>query len=164
LVESAGEVQLRDDVLNGGYRLREPLSRPAEVVLATCGAVVPEVLAAAELLEAEGLPSVVLDLTSSDRLYREWRFGLRDASRGARRASPTFHLARLIAPHERRLPIVTVHDAASHHLAWLGSVFGARVVPVGVDAFGQSGSIAELHHSFDLSPNQIVNAALVATS
>ena len=59
---------------------------------------------------------------------------------------------------------MTVHDAASHALAWLGSVFGAPAVAVGVDAFGQSGSVAELYEVFDLLPGQIVNAALVAVA
>jgi pyruvate dehydrogenase E1 component len=163
-LERLGEEQLYADVLAGGYRLREPSGRPAEVVLATCGPVVPEVLAAAAALDDEGLPSVVLDLTSSDRLYREWRSGLRDAMRGARAAAPSHQLARLIAPDERHLPIVTVHDASSHHLAWLSGVFGARILPVGVDAFGQSGSIADLYELFDLSADRIVNAALVATA
>jgi pyruvate dehydrogenase E1 component len=122
------------------------------------------VLEAAATLEAEGVPTVVLDLTSSDRLYREWRGVLRDATRGARTAAPNFHLARLLQPHERHLPIVTVHDAASHNLAWLGSVFGARLLPVGVDSFGQSGTIADLYGAFDMTSEQIVNAALVATS
>jgi pyruvate dehydrogenase E1 component len=126
--------------------------------------VVPEVLAAAAALDDEGLPSLVLDITSSDRLYSEWRTSMRDATRGARAAAPVHHLARLLAPHERHLPIVTVHDASSHHLAWLGGVFGARTLPVGVDAFGQSGSIADLYRQFDLSAAQIVNAALVATA
>ena len=75
---------------------------------------------------------------------------------------PEHHLGSLLTPHERTAPIVTVHDAASHHLAWLGSVFGTRVVPVGVDDFGQSGSIPELYATFDLLPDQLVNAALVA--
>ena len=75
---------------------------------------------------------------------------------------PEHHLGSLLTPHERAAPIVTVHDAASHHLAWLGSVFGTRVVPVGVDDFGQSGSIPELYATFDLLPDQLVNAALVA--
>ena len=57
---------------------------------------------------------------------------------------------------------MTVHDAASHHLAWLGGVFGARTVPVGVDQFGQSGTIHDLYGLFDLLPEQIVNAGLVA--
>lgn len=156
--------RLRDDVLAGGYRLREPAGGPAEVVLAACGPVLPEVVAAAEQLEEEGLAVVVIDLTSPDRLYRGWREATRAATVEARTAAPTFHLASLLAPHERRLPIVTVHDAASHTLAWMGSVFGARVVPVGVDEFGQSGAIPDLYRAFGLSSDQIVNAALVATS
>ncbi len=164
LVGQRGHEALRADVLAGGYRLREPGERPAEVVLASCGPLVPEVLDAARTLESEGVPALVVELTSSDRLYREWRGVLRSATRGARPASPTFHLARLLRPHERRLPIVTVHDAASHHLAWLGGVFGARLLPVGVDSFGQSGTIRELYREFDLTSEQIVNAALVATS
>ena len=156
-----GDDTLRAHVLAGGYRIHEPTS-PPQVVLATCGPVVPEVLAAAALLEAEGLPALVLDLTSADRLYRQWRLGLRDASRSGTSPRSDHHLATLIKPAERRLPIVTVHDAASHALAWVGSVFGARVVPVGVDTFGQSGSIHDLYGVFDLLPPQIVNAALVA--
>ena len=74
------------------------------------------------------------------------------------------HLESLLSPHERTLPIVTVHDAASHHLSFLGSIFGARTIPVGVDEFGQSGSISELYGVFDLLPDQIVKAALLAAS
>lgn len=158
---AAGAEQLRHDVLAGGYRLREP-GRPGAVVLATCGAVVPEVLEAARMLDDEGVPSVVLDLTSPSRVYAGWRAALRAAGRTASRARAPHQLARLLGPGERALPIVTVHDAASHHLAWLGSVFGAPVVPVGVDEFGQSGTIAALYDAFDLSAERIVNAALVA--
>jgi pyruvate dehydrogenase E1 component len=164
LVSHSDEAQLRSDVIAGGYRLREPSDRPAEVVIATCGPLVPEVLEAASTLETEGLSVLVLDITSSDRLFHEWRAVLRNATRGALPAAPTFHLARLLQPHERRLPIVTVHDAASHHLSWLGSVFGARLVPVGVDSFGQSGTIQDLYGAFDMTSAQIVNAALVACS
>jgi pyruvate dehydrogenase E1 component len=87
---------------------------------------------------------------------------LRDAARLAVAAPAPHHLDALIGPNERRLPILTVHDAASHTMAWLGSVHGARVVPVGVDDFGQSGTIADLYGVFDLLPEQLVNAALVA--
>ncbi len=157
-----GEDRLRADVLAGAYRLGEPPGGAADVVLATCGPVVPEVLAAARQLDDEGVGALVLDLTSPDRLYRGWRGDLRDASRSARRAVGDHHLAAVLAPSERKLPIVTIHDAASHHLAWLGGVFGAPVLPVGVDEFGQSGTIADLYRIFDLSADQIVNAALVA--
>jgi pyruvate dehydrogenase E1 component len=164
-LERRGEDALRADVLAGGHRLVEPVDgRVAEVVIAGCGPVLPEIVAAATELEAEGVPTLVLDLTSPDRLYRGWRADLQSAGRGARRPSSSHHLTELITPAERRATIVTVHDAASHHLAWLGSVFGTRCVPVGVDEFGQSGSIADLYGLFDLLPSQIVNAALVAMS
>lgn len=163
LAKVRGRDALRADVLNGGYRLIEPTTR-ADVVIAATGPVIPEAVAAAEQLGAEGIDALVLDLTSPDRLYGQWRHSLRTASRLGTAPSDEIHLSTLIARHERRLPIVTLHDAASHTLAWLGSVYGTRVVPVGVDEFGQSGTIAELYGVFDLLPEQIVNATLVALS
>jgi pyruvate dehydrogenase E1 component len=171
LRERVGDEHLRADVLAGGYRLVEPEREPnpgegegAHVVLVGSGAVLPEVLAAAELLAGEGVAATVVDVTSLDRLYRGWRGHLRAAAAESVRpgAEPGFHLGHLLRPAERRSPIVTVHDAASHAMAWLGSVFGTRVVPVGVDAFGQSGSIPEVYGLFDLLPDQLVNAALLA--
>ncbi|MEO8364413.1 MAG: transketolase C-terminal domain-containing protein [Ilumatobacteraceae bacterium] len=162
LVKERGE-ELIADVLNGGYRLVEPESN-ADVIIAATGPVVPEAIAAAELLKAEGVQTLVLDLTSPDRLYRQWRTNLRQSSRSGTSRGENFHLSALISPAERHLPIVTLQDAASHTLAWLGSVYGTKVVPVGVDEFGQSGSIAELYGVFDLLPEQIVNATLVALS
>ena len=159
--ERLGADQLRAEVISGGYRLVEP-TRQAEVIVAASGAVVPEAVAAAHELDAEGVAAVVLDLTSPDRLYRAWRQELRDAARTVRRPPAGHPLATLLRPSERHLPIVTAHDAASHALAWLGSVFGTRVVPVGVDDFGQSGSIVDLYRHFELLPDQLVNAALVA--
>lgn len=161
-----GRDTLRQHVLAGGYRLVDPQAPDTDdaprVILASCGAVLPEAVHAARLLAAEGVAATVLDLTSPDRLYRQWRIEVRDAGRGARRARlDQMHLASLITDVERHAPIVTVHDGASHSLAWLGSVFGQRVVPVGVDDFGQSGSILDLYGVFDLLPEQITNAALV---
>jgi pyruvate dehydrogenase E1 component len=163
--ERLGEDGLRAAVLSGGYRLVEPSSvEPGRhVVLAACGAVVPEAVHAAALLEREGVGVTVVDLTSPDRLYRGWRERLAVAARQATAASQdAMALAALLPGAERGSPIVTVHDAASHALAWLGSVFGQRTVPVGVDGFGQSGSISELYDLFDLLPEQLANAALVA--
>ncbi|MEO8162950.1 MAG: transketolase C-terminal domain-containing protein, partial [Ilumatobacteraceae bacterium] len=163
LAAERGRDALRADVLNGGYRLVEPQTK-ADVIIAATGPVAPEAVAAAELLAVEGLSVLVLDLTSPDRLYRQWRGGLRRATRTGTTPNEHIHLSALIAPHERHLPIFTLHDAASHTLAWLGSVYGTTVVPVGVDEFGQSGTIAELYEVFDLLPEQIVNATLVALS
>jgi pyruvate dehydrogenase E1 component len=49
-------------------------------------------------------------------------------------------------------------------MAWLGSALGVPSVPLGVDAFGQSGTVHELYELHDLLPGSIVNAALAALS
>jgi len=160
-LERRGEEQLRADVLAGGYRLREP-GGGEPVVLAAAGPVMPEVVAAAEMLAEEGVGAVVLDVTSQDRLFRQWHGGLRSAARSAAVAGGPGHLATLIEEGERAAPIVTIHDASPHSLAWLGSVFGQRVVPIGVDRFGESGTIRDLYAAMGFLPEQIVNSALVA--
>ena len=59
---------------------------------------------------------------------------------------------------------MTVHDAASHSMSWLGSALGVPAVSLGVDSFGQSGTVSDLYGVHDLDPGSIVNAALAALS
>ena len=163
-----GEQMLRHQVLAGGYRLIDarvdaPDVPPEHAVqIAVAGAMVPEAIEAAQLLHQEGVAANVLNLTSPGQLYR----GLADARRGhLRRGTSGFdagHLGELIPPQERRAPIVTVEDGASHALAFLGSAFGAPVIPLGVDEFGQSGSRADLYRHYGVDPESIVSAALLA--
>jgi pyruvate dehydrogenase E1 component len=161
-VERLGEARIRADVLAGGYRLHEPVVGEGDlrVTIAASGPVMPEVLAAAHSLADEGVAATVVDVTSLDRLFRDWAAAARSPIRDVRADRARPHVATLLAPGE---PIVTVHDAASHAMAWLGSVHGAPVVPLGVDEFGQSGTITDLYRRFDLAPDAITNAALVAT-
>ena len=63
-----------------------------------------------------------------------------------------------------RAPLVTVHDAASHAMAWMGSAMGVPAVSLGVDTFGQSGTVSDLYELHQLTPGDIVNAALAALS
>ncbi len=156
-----GEDELRTSVLAGGYRLRESADG-APLILAASGPVMPEVLAAAAILEEEGVGATVIDITSQDRLFHAWRRSLDEAARGARIPAGPGHIANLITPTERDAPIVTVHDASPHSLAWLGSVYGQRMVPIGVDRFGESGTITDLYTAMGFLPEQIVNSALVA--
>jgi pyruvate dehydrogenase E1 component len=103
----------------------------------------------------------VVDITSLDRLHSAWQRTLRHGIRSA--ATPSIPGA-LRAAFGVRAPVVTVHDAASHAMAWLGSALGVASVPLGVDQFGQSGSVRELYELHDLLPGSIVNAALAALS
>jgi len=124
----------------------------------------PEAIAAAAELEGEGVAATVVHLTSPDRVYRSWRSGFAQSTASARVVRRPSHLHRLIPVAERRRPIVSVHDAASHSLAWLGSAIGTRQFALGVDRFGESGTIAELHELVGIDAGSIVNAALIAVS
>ncbi len=163
-----GDAVLRRAVLSGGYRLVDawqanpdlPPDSPVVNVVGT-GAVLPEVLTAAAELRSEGVAAHVVDITSADRLYRAWQRTLRQ---GVRTATTPSIPGALRACFPDRAPIVSVHDAASHSMAWLGSALGVPAVPLGVDGFGQSGSVAALYAAHDLDPGSIVNAALAALS
>ena len=136
--------------LEGGYILREARQEPM-VHLVSCGAMIPEALAAAEFLEHEGIGANVIHLCSPRRAYREWR-----APGGGRL------LARLIAPHQRRAPIVTVLDGAAGALAWVGGVFGQPLTPLGIQSFGQSGSRQDLYRAMHIDVDSILEAAFDA--
>jgi hypothetical protein len=98
----------------------------------------------------------------STRKLRSAIWGQSKSGGGGTAGSDAGHLATLIPSYERRAPIVTVHDSASHALASLGSAFGASVVPLGVDDFGQSGARPDLHGYYGIDPESIVSAALLA--
>ncbi len=162
-IERIGEAQLRSDVLAGGYRLREGLDdgRPA-VTIVTTGAMAPEALQAADELDGEGVQATVINLTSPTRTYESWRASFMQPVQSATTGRSTSHLHRVVPAAERSRPIVSVHDAASHNLAWVGSALGTRQYPLGVDRFGESGTIADLHEITGISAANITNAALVA--
>ena len=159
-LERYGEDTLRHLVLSGGYRLVEHPS--PEVLLVTTGAMVPEAVAASEELADEGVGATVVHLSSPDRAYRDWQRGLVGASGQARSPHGPGLLDHLVQPGEIGRPIVSVHDAASHALSWVGSAVGSRQVPLGVDRFGESGTIADLHDVTGISSGHVVNAALMA--
>jgi pyruvate dehydrogenase E1 component len=150
--------ELRRQALMGGYRLvdrrdHDDDPRAPVVQLAAAGALIPEAVAAAAYLRREGVAANVLNLTSARRLYESWR------AAGGDGGAP---LGWLIPPDEARAPIVTIHDGASHALAWLGSIHGAPVLPLGVDRFGQSGGRDDLYRAFGLDIESIVAAGFAA--
>ena len=163
-----GDAVLRRQVLAGAYRLVDaalPADGTPMVYLAGCGAVLPEVLTAAAELGEEGIAANVVDVTSADRLYRAWQRTLRQGCAPPRcPPSPARCACFPGRAFGDRAPIVTVHDAASHTLSWLGSALGVPAVSLGVDGFGQSGSVSDLYRAHDLDSGSIVNAALAALS
>ena len=143
------------DALAGGYWLREP-GPNAEAAIVAMGAVIPEALAAHEELSAD-IPGLgLLAITSPDLLHRGWSEA--QAARWAGRREPS-HIETLLA---RLAPgaagLVTLADAAPASLSWLGGVLGQRVAPLGVDRFGQTGSLNDLYAAYRLDGGAITEA------
>jgi pyruvate dehydrogenase E1 component len=163
-----GETELRRQVLAGGYRIVDrtvhapDLPAGDTVQIFAGGIMVPEAIAAARALHAEGVAANVIHVTSSDRIFDALRNARRAQLRDAHAPLDLGHLETLVPAGERRAPIVTIQDGASHSLTFLGSVFGVPVVPLGVDEFGQSGTRQELYHATGIDTDQIVNAAMLA--
>jgi pyruvate dehydrogenase E1 component len=165
VLERLGEDALRGQVVAGGYRLVDapPDDRPG-VTLVTTGAMAPEALAAAAILGDEGVQASVIQLTSPDLVYRSWRAGFLAAVTSATTLRRPSVIDRLVPADERSRPVVSVHDAASHSLAWIGSALGTRQYTLGVDRFGESGTITDLHELTGIDVGTIVNTALLAVT
>ena len=163
-----GDEQLCRDVLAGGYRLIDWRDRANDVDqrslvhIAVAGSLVPEAVEAARQLADEGVAVNVLNLTSAGKLFNEFTAARRRGVRAGSGGEDPGHLGRLLLPGERRAPIVTVLDGSSHVLTFLGAAYGAPVVPLGVDDFGQSGSMPDLFREYGVNAEHIVNAALLA--
>jgi pyruvate dehydrogenase E1 component len=144
----------REGALAGGYWLREP-ARGAEAAIVAMGAVMPEALAAWEAL-SENVPGLgLLAVTSPDFLHRGWTVAQADRWKVERKPSHVEQLLSKLAPHAG---LVTLADAAPASLSWLGGVLGQRVAPLGVEKFGQTGSLADLYATYRLDGDAITEA------
>jgi pyruvate dehydrogenase E1 component len=99
----------------------------------------------------------LLAVTSADRLNAGWTAANRARERGLAHAHS--HIERLLAEAPPYCALVTVLDGHPATLAWLGAVAGHRTRPLGVEHFGQTGSIPELYRHYGIDANAIVAAA-----
>lgn len=149
--------ELTQGITDGAYWLRKP-GPNAEVVIAYTGAVAPEAIEATGFIGESRRDVGLLAITSADRLHSGWTAArkLRRDRRGVQHLS---HIEKLLAPLPRDCGIVTVIDGHPSALGWLGSVRGHRVEALGVEQFGQTGSIADLYRHYGIDANAIIDAA-----
>jgi len=150
---------LTRDIISGGYWLSSPGSS-TRVVLAYQGTVSAEAITAAGLMSEDRHGVGVLAITSADRLFSDWRRGQRHHADG--RLAPPSHIERLLAPIPRDAAIVTIIDGHPATLSWLGGVEGHRVHSLGVDQFGQTGTIADLYRHFGFDAESIMRVVEAA--
>jgi pyruvate dehydrogenase E1 component len=148
--------QLAQDIINGGYWMRKP-GPNAQVIVAYTGSVAPEAIAAIGAMGEDRRDIGLLAITSADRLNAGWTAAQRAREKGLNEASS--HIERLLADIPSHCGIVTVIDGHPTTLAWLGSVHGHRTRSLGVEHFGQTGSIDELYRHYGIDAQGIVTAA-----
>ena len=98
----------------------------------------------------------LLAVTSPDLLHRGWSAAQAGRWQGERRPSHVEALLSRLAPGAG---LVTLLDGAPASLSWLGGVLGQRVAPLGVDRFGQTGSLPDLYAAYRLDGSAITEAA-----
>lgn len=149
--QAAARETRRRRVVAGGYLLRRA-PEPA-ITLVGMGAVMPEVLEAADELRSLGFPADAVCVTSPGQLFSavQARRGLSDA--------PSWILDSVL-PAERARPMVTVLDGHPHTLAFLAGINRVPAAHRGVTRFGQSGDLPDVYRYHGLDAASIVRAAL----
>jgi pyruvate dehydrogenase E1 component len=148
--------ELRQGIIDGAYWLRPP-GPNCQVVVAYSGAVAPGAIQAVGLMAEDRRDVGLLAVTSADRLNAGWTAANRARERGLAHARS--HIERLLAAVPSHCGIVTVVDGHPEALAWLGAVCGHRTRPLGVEHFGQTGSIPDLYRHYGIDANAIIAAA-----
>ncbi|MQA77956.1 MAG: pyruvate dehydrogenase [Streptosporangiales bacterium] len=141
-------------VVAGAYPLRRA-DRP-RVTVAALGAVVTEALAAADRLDAIGVGTDVVCVTSPGLLF--------DALRGRQgRGAGQDWILEQAFPSNRAVPLVTVLDGHPHTLAFLAGINNVANMTLGVTSFGQSGALQDVYRYHGIDTDAIVAAALDLT-
>lgn len=153
--DPAARQRRREQAVEGGYLLR--IAEEPAVTLVGMGAMMPEVLTAADRLAEQGLAADVVCVTSPGQLFR----ALQSVRRPDQRAGSSWILDQVF-PASRARPMVTVLDGHPHSLSFLATINRVEHVALGVSEFGQSGDIGDVHRHHGIDADAIVRSALDA--
>jgi len=148
--------ELAEDIVDGAYWMRRP-GPNAQIVVAYTGALAPEAIQAVGLMGEDRRDIGLLAITSADRLNAGWTASQRARERGLIHARS--HIERLLDAVPAHCGLVTVMDGHPATLAWLGAVNGHRTRSLGVEHFGQTGTIADVYRHFGIDAEGIMRAA-----
>jgi pyruvate dehydrogenase E1 component len=151
----------RQNVIDGAYWMRKP-GPNCEIVIAYQGVVAPEAIKAAGRIGTNRRDIGVLAVTSADRLNAGGHAATRMRKRG--HATATSHIERMLADIPRHCLLITVIDGYPATLSWLGGVSGHRTISLGVEHFGQTGTVQDLYRHYGIDAEAIVTAACELTA
>ncbi len=147
----------REGIVRGAYRFATYGEGPAQVTLLGSGAILTEVIQAAQQLAADGIASEVVSVTSWSELARDGIHCEQRAIRGEAHTTP--YLRQLL--QDGRGPVVAATDyvraVPEQVRAFLPE--GRRFLTLGTDGFGRSDTRAALRRFFGVDADSIVRAA-----
>jgi len=146
---------LANSIIRGAYWLQPPTPQ-CEAVIAYQGVLASEAIEAAARIGGDRRNVAVLAVTSADRLNAGWQAAQRARLHGD--FETTGHVETLLKDVPHRAGLVTAIDAHPATLGWLGSVLGHRTVALGVEHFGQTGTVSDLYRHFGIGAGAIETA------
>lgn len=144
----------RRQAVAGGYRIPTHPAATDDVTLVGVGAIMPEVIAAADALGRDGVNAGVVCLTSPDLVFRSFQ------QRGRRTPGIGGSVIDELFPAEHPAPLVTVLDGHPHTLSFLAGARGDRTHCLGVTEFGQSSDLTDAYRLHHIDTGSITDAAL----
>jgi pyruvate dehydrogenase E1 component len=144
------------EVLRGGYRfgVYGPSDAAQRVTLLGSGAILTEVVKAAQLLAAQGVGVAVLSITSWSELARN------GMAQEASVAGGTGHLAQLLSATQGPVIAATDYVRAVPESVRAYVPEGRRYTTLGTDGFGRSDTRAALRRFFAVDADSIAQAAM----
>jgi pyruvate dehydrogenase E1 component len=144
------------NVIDGAYWLRPP-GPNCELVVAYTGAIAPEAMEAVGSLAGLRRDIALMAVTSADRLHAGWSAAALAREAGDHHARS--HIEAMLDLIPRHAGIISVCDSHPATLSWLGGVNGHRIRALGVEHFGQTGTIADLYRHYGIDADAIRKAA-----
>jgi pyruvate dehydrogenase E1 component len=152
------------DVLRGGYRfgVYGPSDAAQRVTLLGSGAILTEVVKAAQQLAAQGVGVEVLSITSWSELARDGMARERLADAGPAAGAGAGHLASLLSNTQGPVIAATDYVRAVPESVRAFVPEGRRYTTLGTDGFGRSDTRAALRRFFAVDAESIAKAAMRA--
>ena len=144
---------LEEEIISGGYWQKKP-NEYTELVILYSGAIAPEVINAVHTIEDEVTGVGIMNITSSERLYKDWK---NNKSNQYQNLNIKSRIETLFSITSENVSIVTVLDGHSSSLAWIGGAVRRKSLSLGVDEFGQSGNLKDLYKKYKIDVDAIVD-------
>lgn len=153
--------QVEEGIIKGMYLFKEAGQSKLKVQLMGSGAILREVIAAAELLENDfNVKADVWSVTSFGELRREGLHLQRENSLNPEKKPKLSYLEQCL--QNREGPIIAATDYIRAYADLIRPLISTSYTVLGTDGFGRSDSRAKLRHFFEVDRYYIVVAALYA--